>query len=156
MSKKNKSWSLEDKLAILKENLVEGKSVADICEAKGLSPSLFYTWREALFKPNVSADEKRNQRKEISKVKALEDSLAKSEAKIMLKNEVIAELLEEYTKVKKSWIYVDSAWTEQVVRDEVLDFIKHWSARAEVDKMHLLAWLALAKSTYSAWLKRYR
>ena len=48
-------WSLEDKLAILKENLVEGKSVADICEAKGLSPSLFYTWREALFKPNVNS-----------------------------------------------------------------------------------------------------
>ena len=45
MSKKNKSWLLEDKLEILKENLVEGKSVADICEAKGLSPSLFYTWR---------------------------------------------------------------------------------------------------------------
>jgi transposase InsO family protein len=41
------------------------------------------------------------------------------------------------------------------VRDEVLDFIKHWSARAGVDKKHLLAWLALAKSTYSAWLKRY-
>jgi transposase-like protein len=102
MSKKNKSWSLEDKLEILKENLVEGKSVADICEAKGLSPSLFYTWREALFKPSVSADEKRNQRKEEIKIKLLEDRLAKSEAKIALKNEVIAELLEEYTKVKKS------------------------------------------------------
>ena len=82
--------------------MVEGKAVADICEAKGLSPSLFYTWREALFKPNVSADEKRNQRKETTKIKALEDRLAKSEAKIILKNEVIAELLEEYTKVKKS------------------------------------------------------
>ena len=78
MSKKNKSWSLEDKLAILKENLVEGKAVADICEAKGLSPSLFYTWREALFKPNVSADEKRNQRKETTKIKALEDRLVTS------------------------------------------------------------------------------
>jgi transposase-like protein len=103
MSKKNKSWSLEDKLAILKENLVEGKSVADICEAKGLSPSLFYTWREALFKPSVSADEKRNQRKEEIKIKLLEDRLAKSEAKIALKNEIIAELLEEHAKVKKSF-----------------------------------------------------
>ena len=51
---------------------------------------------------HVSADEKRNQRKETTKIKALEDRLAKSEAKIILKNEVIAELLEEYTKVKKS------------------------------------------------------
>ncbi len=102
MSKKNKSWSLEDKLSILRENLVEGKSVADICETKGLSPSLFYAWREALFKPNVSTDEKRSQRNETAKIKVLEDKLAKSEAKIVLKNEVIAELLEEHTKVKKS------------------------------------------------------
>jgi transposase-like protein len=51
MSKKNKSWSLENKLAILKENLVEGKSVADICEAKDLSPSLFYTWRNGKYSP---------------------------------------------------------------------------------------------------------
>lgn len=106
MSKKNKSWSLEDKLSILKENLVEGKSVADICEAKGLSPSLFYTWREALFKPHVSADEKHSHRKEATKIKILEDRLAKSEAKIAIKNEVIAELLEEHTKVKKSVGYV--------------------------------------------------
>jgi len=69
MPKKNKSWTLEDKQAILKKNLVEGKSVADTCEAKGLQPSLFYTWREALFKPNVSADEKRNQRKKYLKSK---------------------------------------------------------------------------------------
>lgn len=106
MPKKNKSWSLEDKLAILKENLVEGKSVADICEAKGLSPSLFYTWREALFKPSVSSDEKHIHRKEVSKIKILEDRLAKSEAKIALKNEVIAELLEEHAKVKKSFGFV--------------------------------------------------
>lgn len=106
MSKKNKSWSLEDKLAILKENLVEGKSVADICEAKGLSPSLFYTWREALFKPSVNSDEKHIHRKEAYKIKLLEDRLAKSEAKIVLKNEVIAELLEEHTKVKKSFGFV--------------------------------------------------
>lgn len=103
MSKKNKSWSLEDKLAILKEHFIEGKSVADICEAKGLAPSLFYTWREALFKPKAAADEKRNQQKELVKIKALEDRLAESEAKIVQKNEIIAELLEAHTKVKKSF-----------------------------------------------------
>ncbi|MBZ4203254.1 MAG: transposase [Methylovulum sp.] len=49
MSKKNTSWSPEDKLDILKENLIEDKLMADISATKGLSPSLFYTWREALF-----------------------------------------------------------------------------------------------------------
>jgi len=41
------------------------------------------------------------------------------------------------------------------VRDEVLDFIQHWSVRAEVDRKHFLGWLGLAKSTYGTWLKRY-
>jgi putative transposase len=36
-----------------------------------------------------------------------------------------------------------------------LEFIKYWSVRAEVPIKHLLAWLALPKSTYSTWLKRY-
>lgn len=103
MSKKNKSWSLEDKLNILKEHLIEGKSVAEICEAKGLAPSVFYSWREALFNPTIRPDEKRQQRQESLKIKALEDRLAKSEAKIALKNEVIAELLEAHTQVKKSF-----------------------------------------------------
>lgn len=43
----------------------------------------------------------------------------------------------------------------QAVRDEVLDFIKYWSIRAEIDKKLFLGWLGLAKSTYSTWLKRY-
>lgn len=101
MSKKNKSWSAEEKLAILREHLVEGKSVADICEAKGLSPSLFYAWREALFKPGGGVWEKRDSKKESAKIRKLEADLVRSEAKIALKNEVIAELLEERTKVKK-------------------------------------------------------
>ena len=41
------------------------------------------------------------------------------------------------------------------MRDEVLDFIQHWSVRAEVDRKHFLGWLGLAKSTYGTWLKRY-
>lgn len=41
------------------------------------------------------------------------------------------------------------------MRDEVVDFITHWSVRAETPIKQLLAWLGLPKSTYSAWLKRY-
>ncbi|SJM92364.1 transposase (fragment) [Crenothrix polyspora] len=42
-----------------------------------------------------------------------------------------------------------------MVRDEALEFIKYWSMWAEVPIKHLLAWLALPKSTYGTWLKRY-
>lgn len=103
MSKKNKSWSLEDKLAILKEHFIEGKPVSEICDTKKLAPSLFYTWRETLFSSGFNADDKRKQRQEQNQIKLLESKLADYEAKIALKNEVIAELLEAHTKVKKSF-----------------------------------------------------
>lgn len=37
----------------------------------------------------------------------------------------------------------------------MLDFIKYWSARAEMDRKSFLTWLGLSKSTYGSWLKRY-
>ncbi len=37
----------------------------------------------------------------------------------------------------------------------MVDFINYWSARGGVGKKRLLAWLGLAKSTYSAWSGRY-
>ncbi|MEZ4394442.1 MAG: transposase [Polyangiales bacterium] len=36
--------SPEQKLAILREHLVERKPVSDICEQHSIAPSLFYYW----------------------------------------------------------------------------------------------------------------
>ncbi|MBM4270399.1 MAG: transposase, partial [Deltaproteobacteria bacterium] len=38
----------EEKLAILKEHLVDHKPVSEVCERHGLQPSLFYYWQRQL------------------------------------------------------------------------------------------------------------
>lgn len=46
MSKEpRRQHSPEQKLAIFREHLVERKPVSDICEQRGIAPSLFYYWQ---------------------------------------------------------------------------------------------------------------
>ena len=47
--------SSEQKLAILREHLVERKPVSDICERHGLAPSLCYDWQKPLFEHGTAA-----------------------------------------------------------------------------------------------------
>ncbi|MBL8605162.1 MAG: transposase [Myxococcales bacterium] len=47
--------SPEQKLAILREHLVERKPVSDICEQHGIAPSLFYYWQKQLFENGTAA-----------------------------------------------------------------------------------------------------
>ena len=40
-------------------------------------------------------------------------------------------------------------------RDMIVDFIKHWSTRAELSPLRLVAWLRLGRSKYYQWRDRY-
>lgn len=40
-------------------------------------------------------------------------------------------------------------------RDAVVDFIHHWSAKAEIPKRQLLKWLSLSRSKFYDWCQRY-
>jgi len=41
------------------------------------------------------------------------------------------------------------------VRDEVVDFVRHWSTRTEISERRLLGWVGLARSKYFRWVHRY-
>jgi len=41
------------------------------------------------------------------------------------------------------------------VRDEIVDYIKHWTARAELPAKRLLGWLGLGTSKFHDWKNRY-
>ena len=89
-----------EKVAIVKRHLLEGTPVSDLCDEFGLNPTLFYQWQRQLFENAHLAFE--NGRK----VKAVEDAKDKKieqlEAKQQRKNEVLSELMEEHTQLKKS------------------------------------------------------
>jgi putative transposase len=40
-------------------------------------------------------------------------------------------------------------------RDMIMDFLKHWSARAELSPLRLVAWLGVGRSKYYQWRDRY-
>jgi len=99
MNKPRRHFPGPERVAILKRHLVEKVPVSDLCDELGIGPSQFYRWQKELFENGHAAFE--NNRKS----KAIEDSkqrrIEQLEAKLQRKNEVLSELMEEHTKLKK-------------------------------------------------------
>ena len=99
MSRKpRKHYTPLEKVAILREHLLEGKAVSEVCDRHGLQPTVLYAWQKQFFENGATAFERRNKRAEEAKdraIIALQEKLAK-------KNEVIAELMEENVQSKKA------------------------------------------------------
>ena len=97
--RRRRQFSPEDKATILRRHLVDKVPVSDLCEEYKLQPSVFYTWQRQLMDNAAQALEKPkpSNRREFQlreKVETLEDRLRR-------KDSVIAEISEEYVKVKK-------------------------------------------------------
>jgi transposase len=92
-------FSPQEKVTIVKRHLLEGVAISAVCEEYEINPTLFYLWQRQLFENAHLAFE--NGRKS----KALEDAkdhkLQQLEAKLVRKNEVMAELMEAHTLLKK-------------------------------------------------------
>ena len=88
-----------EKVAALKRHLLEGTPVSQICDQLGIKPTVFYSWQKLLFENAHLAFE--NGRKPKVAEDAKEKKIEQLEAKVQRKNEVLAELMEEHTKLKK-------------------------------------------------------
>ena len=96
--KPRRSHSVDQKVAILKRHFVDKVPVAQVCQEADIQPSLFYYWQKQLFenadRALEPADQGREKRELVEKVERLESKLAK-------KDQVIAEISEEYVTLKK-------------------------------------------------------
>lgn len=95
---KRKPRSPQEKVSILRRHFIDKVAVSDLCEEYGLHPTMFYRWQKvffeqgpAAFAPQQGAVEKDQARK-----------IAALEAKLSQKNEVLAEVMEEHVRLKKS------------------------------------------------------
>jgi transposase len=93
-------FSGTEKVAILKRHLVDKVPVSDLCDELDIYPNQLYGWLKEFFENgHVAFDNGR-------KSKAVEDANVKKiqqlEAKLVRKNEVMAELMEAHTELKKS------------------------------------------------------
>jgi transposase len=88
-----------EKVAALKRHLLEGTPVSKVCDELGIKPTVFYTWQKLLFENAHLAFETGRKSKVAEDAK--EKKIEQLEAKVQRKNEVLAELMEEHTKLKK-------------------------------------------------------
>jgi transposase len=99
MEKTRRQFTPQQKLAILREHLVEHGPVSDLCDRHKLHPTLFYQWQKAFFENGAAAFESRRPRSQsLSREK---DKIAALEAKLRNKTEVLAELVEELVRTRK-------------------------------------------------------
>jgi len=48
-TKKRMNFAPNEKVAILKKNLLEGVAVSDLCDQYDLHPTVFYRWQKEFF-----------------------------------------------------------------------------------------------------------
>jgi transposase-like protein len=98
MTKKTRrKFTGKEKVAILKQHLLEGKSVSDVCDAHGVNPTQFYRWQKEFFENGAAAFERTDKRT----VQAQQRRQAELEAKLKKKDSVIAQIMEDLIAEKK-------------------------------------------------------
>ena len=98
MTDTRKHLTAEQKIAILRRHLLEQIPISDLCDECGIKPSVYYRWQQQLFENGAAAFAPQ------SKVasNALSQKVSTLEERLVRKNEALAELMEEYVKLKKA------------------------------------------------------
>jgi transposase-like protein len=79
--------------------LIDHIPVSDLCDEHHLQPTVFYRWQKLLFENAAAALESPGNSKKADA--PLEKRIASLEEKLTRKNEVLAELMQEYIELKK-------------------------------------------------------
>ena len=97
MAKTRKYYSPSEKAAILREHLIDQAPVSDLCDKYGIHPTLFYLWQRTLFENLPALFEAKSRgaaKQKNSQIETLKKKLAH-------KDEVIAQIMEDFVAVKK-------------------------------------------------------
>ena len=95
--KTRRRFSGEQKVALLRLHLVEGKPVSEICDENDLQVNMFYRWQKEFFENGAAAFESRK----APKTDPRDRKIRELEAKLADRDEGIAELMMEHVRVKK-------------------------------------------------------
>jgi transposase len=100
MSRQRRTFTPEQKVALLRLHLLEKKPISDICQENNLAVNLFYLWQKQLFDNGTAAFHNNGKRRKDAQ-DAKDKKIAALEDKLQRKNEVLAELMEEHVQLKK-------------------------------------------------------
>jgi transposase-like protein len=97
-SRERRHFSPQQKVAIVKRHLVDGVPISELCDEHQIQPTQFYLWQKQLFENGATAFERKTK---ASGPTPAERQVEALRAKLLTKNEVIAELMEENVLLKK-------------------------------------------------------
>src|SRR5262245_9929022 len=101
MTRQRRHFSPEQKVALLREHLIDKVPVSDICEKNGIAVNLFYLWQKTSFDNGTAAFTANDKRRKHDS-DAKDQQLADLQAKLLRKHEVLSELMEEHVQLKKA------------------------------------------------------
>jgi len=101
MSGQRRRITTDQKAIILKRYLVDKVPMSDLCDEYGLKPNQIYAWQKILF-DNAPAVFQPVAKREAKRLSTQEEEVVRLRAKLVQKNEVISELMEENIRAKKS------------------------------------------------------
>ena len=100
MTRQRRHFTPEQKVALLRLHLLEKKPVSDICQENQLAVNLFYLWQKQFFDNGTAAFENHGKRHKAGE-EAKDRKIATLEQKLRQKDEVLAEVMQEYVLLKK-------------------------------------------------------
>jgi transposase len=101
MSMQRRRFGTDQKAAILKRYLVDKVPMSDLCDEYGIKPNQIYAWQKILFDHAETAFHAVAKR-EAKRLSVQEEEVVRLRAKLVQKNEVISELMEENVRAKKN------------------------------------------------------
>lgn len=99
MTRSRRTFTAQEKLAVVRRHLVGKEPISDLCDELGLQPTQIYQWQKQLFDNGETAFTRPTRKPPLDDSK--DRKIQALEAKIQLKNEVVAELLQEHVQLKK-------------------------------------------------------
>jgi transposase len=93
-----RKFSPQDKAAIVREHLIERVPVSDLCDKHSLKPTLFYRWQKDMLENMASLFE----RQAGSESAALRRENEALRQRLVSKDQVIAQIMEDFVGVKKT------------------------------------------------------
>jgi transposase len=100
MNKQRRHFSGTEKVAILKRHLLDRVPISDLCDELQIYPNQLYGWLKEFFENGHAAFD--NGRKSKAVEDAQQRKIDKLETTVQRRNDVLAELMEAHTQLKKS------------------------------------------------------
>jgi transposase-like protein len=97
--RERRHFSAAQKAAIIKAHLVDKVPISDLCEKHAITPTQFYQWQKQLFEGAAAAFDRKPGKP--AGPSLAERKVQQLQEKLITKNEVIAELMEENVRLKK-------------------------------------------------------